>query len=78
MKIFIVIEIVTINKIGYVGTLEECQVFKTEKEAIEFIREQTEDETDKEIEADNRYSVLDYATREDGDEIRWYIKEKEI
>ena len=79
MKVYIAIRFWTPNQLGGLGSLTDCEVFLTEKEAVEYVRNNSEGKEPEKNEMRNPelYS-LSYATKWESDEIRWYIVEKEV
>lgn len=41
MKVYIAIRFWTPNELGGLGSLTDCEVFKTEEEAVEYVRQES-------------------------------------
>ena len=79
MKVYIAIKFWTPNELGGLGSLTDCEVFKTEDEAIEYVRKKSGGKEPEKEEGHSLYLYsLSYSTEWDSDEIRWYIIEKEV
>ena len=79
MKVYVVIVLYTPNERCANTSISECEVFKTEQEAVEYVRRESggrQPEKNK-ISQDELYN-LEYWTSWDNDEIRYNIFKKEI
>jgi len=79
MKYFIVIRFWTPNELGGTGSLTDCEIFKNEEEAVEYVRKESggkEPEKNK-IPHPDLYNLC-YDTEWDNDIIKFYIIEKEL
>lgn len=79
MKVYVVIELYTPDERGATTRISECEVFKTEEEAVKYVRYRSGGRQPEKNEI-SRYELyhLEYCTEWDNDEIILSIIEKEI
>ena len=79
MKVYVVIELYTPDERGATTRISECEVFKTEEEAVKYVRYCSggREPEKNEISRYEKYN-LEYCTDWYNNEIRFSIQEKEI
>lgn len=79
MKVYVVIELYTPDERCANTSISECEVFKTEQEAVEYVRRESGSrEPEKNKISQYELYNLEYCTSWDNDEISYTIFEKEI